>query len=236
MIPETRDSLRELRTTVRRNRAVAEALSQALDIVLTHSLQTEDLHLLQQDLSAVTAGKAARRMAGEDFELVVLAFSVLLSIWQPPRSKARQGQAWAQFNQFATELFGEPYAVTPVIPDAAFDSLRKVSAKLIDAKWRGPAYIGADAMRDRQCWRILARRITSVSEAAVAAIAKSPELVPTRGRAARLGLLAAAVVADMLNDEKIAARLRGVHSSLCCLDARQSNAHLASEVILLIRA
>ncbi|WP_344159022.1 hypothetical protein [Kribbella yunnanensis] len=223
------------RSAVRRNPAVSEALGQALDIVLTHSLQADDLHLLQQDLLEMADGNTARRLAGEDVELVVLAFSVLLSTWQPPRSKARPGQSWEHFIQFVAALLDESRAVTPVIPEVAPFILRGTAQQLKYAKWSGPAYSGAEGKRDQQAWRILARRMTTLAVGTVTAITASPELVPARGPAARLGLLAATVVADMFDDE-VANGLRGVHSSMHCLEARRTNSHLASEVMLLVRA
>jgi hypothetical protein len=246
--PETPEPVRELKSILRKLPRVSSAVGQALDIVLTRSLEKDDIATLLRDVHDLVkladgrlevAGhssvQAASWIAGDELELVVAAVSVLLSIWNPPRTKYRRGQAWEEFQQFVTEVFSASSDAQPLIPDEIESSLAEVSRLLVTARWEGWKYAGAGDTADRECRRILAHRVVDVSKPWARTIVEQPTTVRSRGPAMRMGLLAAAAVADRFAEQNIASTLRGVYSCLTCLDARQDDPHLASEVILLTR-
>lgn len=246
--PIAPEPVRELRRTFRRARAVEEATDQALDIILTHSLLSDDLSMLLHDLQDPTTlrfeagGRTVVKwpphpIRGDEFELTVVALSVLLSIWEPQKTKYRPGQAWQQFEQFLVDLCSASTDVEPTIPDEIEAVLQGLRPSLVNAAWVGRStFGGTDSGRDEQCWRILTRRITVTSGAMAGALVRQPAVPNTSTPAIRLGLLAAACVADRFTDDDIARTVRGVHSSLTCLEARLDNPSLPSEVILLMRA
>ncbi|MEU8227767.1 NACHT domain-containing protein [Kribbella sp. NPDC048915] len=241
--------VRQLRRTLSRARAVDEAFSQALDIILTHSLVSDDVSMLVRELqdpatlpTSAPAGRAVLqwappRIRRDQFELTVVALSVLLSLWEPHKSKYRHGQGWLQFERFLVELFSASSEMTPAIPGELEGVLRRLQPLLLTAIWStGSTFAGADSSRDQQCWRILARRIAVVSASMIATTVRYPAASYGSSAAIRLGLLAAACVADRFSDAAIAQSLRGLHSSLTCLDARLDDPTLPSEVLLLMRA
>jgi hypothetical protein len=247
--PVPPELVREFRRTLRRTRAVDEAISQALDIILTHSLVSDDVSMLVQELhdpamlpADASGGRtllqwAPPRIHRDQFELTVVALSVLLSLWEPHKTKHRHGQGWLQFEQFLVDLFSASMGVSPTIPDEVEAVLRGLQPLLLNATWiDGSTSARADSGRDEQSWRVLARRITVASASMVAATVQHPAGPYTSSPAIRLGLLAAACVADRFTDDAIASSLRGLHSSLTCLDARRDDPSLPSEVILLMRA
>ncbi|MFF0338348.1 NACHT domain-containing protein [Kribbella sp. NPDC004875] len=240
--------VREFRRTLRRARAVDEAIGQALDVILTHSLVSDDVSMLVHELqdpallpAAASGGRtvlqwAPPRIHRDQFELAVVALSLLLSLWDPHRTKYRHAHGWLQFERFLLELFSESMELSPAIPDEAEPVLRKLQPLLLNATWAGGStFAGADSGRDEQCWRILARRVTVVSASMIAATVQNPGTPYSSSPAIRLGLLAAACVADRFTDPAIARSLRGLHSSLTCLDARRDDPTLPSEVLLLMR-
>ncbi|MET9312651.1 NACHT domain-containing protein [Kribbella sp. NPDC003505] len=241
--------VRDFRRTLRRGRAVDEAISQALDIILTHSLISDDVSMLVQELqdpatlpATAPAGRtvvqwAPARIRRDQFELTVVALSVLLSLWEPHKTKYRHSQGWVQFERFLVDLVAASSDVPPAIPDEVEGVLRRLEPLLLKATWSsGSTFAGADTGRDERCWRILARRIVVVSAPMIATTVHHPEAPYTSSPAIRLGLLAAACVADRFTDAAIAQSLRGLHSSLTCLDARLDDPSLPSEVLLLMRA
>jgi hypothetical protein len=243
--PIKADPVRDLRQSLRKAPPLEEALGQALDLILTHSLQSDDVSMLVQELQE--AGRSgglgglplsdwpARRISGNELELTVLALSLLLSLWDPHRTKYRAGQAWAQFEQFLVDLFPPSADVLPTIPDEVEFALQDVRSMVVGATWMGSTFEGADHSSDEQSWRTLARRIAVVSAATVGSMVRRPAATDSCGPAIRISLLAAACLADKFTDSSIASKLRGVHSSLTCLDVRRTDKSLASEVILLMR-
>jgi hypothetical protein len=240
--------VRDFNASLRRNPAVVESLDEVLDIVLTRSLQNEDISMLVEDLQSPERTPMYARSplaSGDELEFAVLALTVLLSIWAPQRTKHRPGQGWAQFEEFLVNLFPVSAEIRPTLPEEVEIALQDVANLLVTTRWakepeyrwegRRPDYAAVDTTRSRQSWRILARRLTSMSEASAGTIARSPDRWHSLGPAIRIGLLAVVAVADQLADEDISAILRGVHSSLTCIDARRNDPGLASEVVLLVR-
>ncbi|MEV6285656.1 NACHT domain-containing protein [Kribbella sp. NPDC051770] len=248
--PDDPGPVRDLTTMFRRTTHVSQAVGQALDIVLTRALQSEDIVMLARDLQdaevrpgvgSQTSGRSAVPLPAEhdnasaDFEIAVTALSLLLSLWQPGRNRYRPGQVLVEFSEYVVDLVRGSARVEPVIPEAASSVLRDVGRRLKTAQWADSAFEGSDETNDRFTWRVLARRIVAVVETRVAAVAELPPSVRISGPALRIALLAAAAVAERFAESDISAELRGVSSSLTCLEARLDDAASASEVILLIR-
>lgn len=250
VFPASPEPVRDLTAMLRGLRPISEAVGQALDIVLTRALQADDVLMLVRDLRTPERGledslaigrpsqsprRHEREISGSEFEIAVTALSLLLSLWQPSRNKYRPGQVLTEFYEYLAALFPASAAVEPVIPEETEFALKEIGSLLKKAQWSDYLYPGADNTSDRVTWRILARRLTAVAAKRVASIARQPSLARSHGPALRIGLLAAAAVADQFAEAEIAAKLRGVHSSLVCLETRQHDPSQASEVILLIR-
>jgi hypothetical protein len=229
------------------------ALGQALDIVLTHSLQTDEPSLLVRSLHAPN-GLASSNGGGETllawpgvaaspdaFELTVVALSLLLSVWEPGRTKGRQRQASNHFETFLDGLCSPSAEVVPTIPEQIDNTLHEVQSLLLTAAWRSPDAdepygAGADPGSDEESWRFLAHRVTALIGTLLDAAPHNPRTLVPSHSAIRIGLLAVSCVADKFTDSQIAAKARGIHSCLTSVDARHSDPTLASEVILLVQA
>jgi NACHT domain-containing protein len=250
VFPSSPDPLRDLTTTLRGLRSMSEGIGQALDLVLTQVLRADELLMLVRDLQDPDRGHEdgwaagrpshqprwqAQKISGPEFEMAVTALSLLLSLWRPSRSKYRPGQVLTEFYEYLVGLYPASAAVEPVIPEEAEFALKKVNDLLVSARWTDNLYPGSDDTNDRVTRRVLARRISAVASKWVTVIARQPLMAQRQGPALRIALLAAAAVADQFAETEIAAKLRGVHSSLVSLENRQDDPSQASEVILLIR-
>ncbi|GAA1718291.1 hypothetical protein GCM10009745_78850 [Kribbella yunnanensis] len=244
--------VQNLRLAVGQDPSFERALGQALDIVLSHSLQTDELSLLVRNL------KAPNRLASSDnggetiiawpeaaaspdtFELTAVGLTLLLSVWEPSRAKGRQRQTTNHFDTFLAGLCSPSAEVTPTIPEQITRTLHEVQSLLPTAAWRSsdataPYGPGADPGTDEESWRFLARRVTALIAGLLDTAPHNPSDSTPMNSAIRLGLLAVIGVADKFTDSQIAAKTRGIHSSLTSVDARRSDPTLASEVILLVR-
>ncbi|WP_405066907.1 NACHT domain-containing protein [Kribbella sp. NBC_01510] len=256
------DLAQGLRSLYRRDPQLARALGQALDIILANAIEAEEISALADDRrrpgrSATSEPPATLLLAWPDrpeaaneselplhvqeFELTILAMSTLLSLWELNRTKGSPRSAWEQFTVFLDGLCSRELDSLPTIPEEVEISLQSVQSLLLRATWGGldpklPESAGSDPGRDDESRRLLARRVVDAVAAITKLLLQEPARTTRHSSTVRIGLLAAICVSDRFLEKDIARTLRGVYGSLVCMEARQIDPSLASEVVLLMRA